>query len=74
MNAVRFSEMPSPAYQTTRSHDLEDHIIKLSRHVQLENKIHKYKHEHKHKHGGFMESMFFLFVALGYWLSECRHA
>ena len=70
MNAVRFSEMPSPTYQTTRCHNPEDHIINLSRHAQLVNKIHKHKHERKPKHSGFIEILFFRVVVLGHWLSE----
>ena len=72
MNAVRFSETPSPTYQTTRCHKPEDHIINLSRHAQLVNKIHKHKHEHKPKDSGFIEILFFWIVAVGHWFSETR--
>jgi hypothetical protein len=74
MNAVHFSEILSPTYQTTQCHNPEDHMINFFRHAQLLNKIHKYKHEYKHKQSGFIEILFFRVVVLGHRLSETRRA
>jgi len=74
MNAVRFSEIPSLTYKTTRCPNPEGQIINHSRHAQLVNKIHKHKHEHKAKRSGFIEILFLRIVAIGHMLSESRHS